>query len=214
MTNKSFQCPRCKTANESEAHFCFRCGSPLAQQPPPASTANSIKTLWITLGIIVALFGSCALFGIIGSLKDKSTNRITSNSSDPGPATASSNTPSGIDLALGIPAEFKPVYRVLEIKDESSATASRKVINVSLPKGLDKAAIENNLRSAAKELYEKAEPDALIVYGYLEGRTTDSSNVLGQLTFAPYGDWARASEKPSLDRYKRLSKAEILICRR
>jgi hypothetical protein len=90
----------------------------------------------------------------------------------------------------------------LEIKDESSATASRKVINVSLPKGLDKAAIENNLKSAAKELYEKAEPDALIVYGYLEGRTTDSSNVLGQLTFAPYGDWARAGERPSLDKYK------------
>ncbi len=98
------------------------------------------------------------------------------------------------------------MYRVLEIKDESSATASRKVINVSLPRGLDKAAIENSLRSAAKELYEKAEPDALIVYGYLEGRTTDSSNVLGQLTFASYGDWARASERPSLDKYKAIVK--------
>jgi hypothetical protein len=110
--------------------------------------------------------------------------------------------PSEIDLDLGLPAEFKPAYRVLNVKDESSPTASRKVINVSLPKGLSQAAIENNLRSAAKELYEKEKPDALIVYGYLEGRTTDSSNVLGQLTFAPYGDWARASERPPLDKYK------------
>jgi hypothetical protein len=142
------------------------------------------------------------LFGIIGSLRDKSKNRIASNSTDPGASTASPNTLSRIDLALGIPADFKPAYRVLDVKDESSATASRKVMNVSLPKGLDKAGIENNLRSAAKELYEEAEPDALIVYGYLEGRTTDSSNVIGQLTFAPYGDWARASERPSLDKYK------------
>ncbi|MCA1633223.1 MAG: hypothetical protein LC785_06025 [Acidobacteria bacterium] len=44
------------------------------------------------------------------------------------------------------------------------------------------------------------------VHGYLEGRTIDASNALGNLTFAPYGDWGRAAEKPSLDKYRAVFK--------
>jgi hypothetical protein len=128
-------------------------------------------------------------------------DRTRSEQPAPSPSTASSAI-SEIDRALGISAGYKPVYKLLETKDVSTATATRKVMNVSLPKGLDKEAIGNNLRYAAKELYEKEKPDALEVYAYLEGRTIDSSNSLGKLTFAPYGDWARAAEKASLDNYR------------
>lgn len=115
---------------------------------------------------------------------------------------APSSAASEIDRALNIPAEFTAVYKVFGVRDVSTATASRKEVNISLPKGIDKVAIENNLKCVAKEVYEKEKPDALVVYGYLESRTTDSSNVIGQLTFAPYGDWARASERPALENYK------------
>jgi len=150
----------------------------------------------------LAVVGGLWLLCILGCNFPESKSRSEQPASTPGASAGSSNTASRIDLALGISAEFKPVYKVLGIRDVSSTTASRKEINVSLPKGLDKEGIENNLRCAAKELYEEEKPDALIVYGYLESRTTDSSNVVGQLTFAPYGDWARASERPSLDKYK------------
>jgi hypothetical protein len=103
---------------------------------------------------------------------------------------------------LGVTAGFKPVYKVLEVKDVSTAAASRKLVHVSLPKGLDQAAVESNLRHAAKEAYEKGKPDAVEVHGYLEGRTVDTTNVIGSLTFAPYGDWGRAGKKPSLDKYR------------
>lgn len=124
----------------------------------------------------------------------------------PPPTPSASPTPekaaADLDRLLGLTAGFSPTYKVLKVEDVSTPTASRKVVHVSLPKGADQAAVEANLRQAAKEAYEKDKPDAVEVHGYLEGRTIDASNALGSLTFAPYGDWGRAAEKPSLDKYK------------
>jgi hypothetical protein len=155
-----------------------------------------------TLAIVSGLW----LVLVLGCNVSENKSRSEPPTSSPAASTTSSNTVAEIDRVLGIPAGFSPIYKVLEMKDVSTATASRKVINLSLPKGTDKAAIENNLKYAAKELYEKEKPDAIEVFGYLEGRTIDSSNVMGRLTFAPYGDWARASERPSLDKYKAVFK--------
>lgn len=152
---------------------------------------RQLNSLLIASGLWLCLIVGC-----------KTTdNRTRSEQPASSPAMASS-TVSEIDRALSIPAGYKPVYKVLETKDVSTATATRKVMNVSLPNGLDKEAVSNNLRYAAKELYEKEKPAALKVYAYLEGRTIDPSNSLGKLTFAPYGDWARAAEKTSLDNYR------------
>lgn len=126
--------------------------------------------------------------------------------STPTISTASPTVASDIDRVLGIPAGFKPAYKVIEVRDASTATASRKVVHISLPIGASKETIESNLRYAAKEQYEREKPDAIEIQGYLEGRTIDASNVLGSLVFAPYGDWAQASEKPSLDKYKAVFK--------
>lgn len=120
----------------------------------------------------------------------------------PSSSSASPNPTSEIDRVFDVPSVFKPIYKILKVEDVSTQTASRKVVNVSLPKGTNKKDVENNLRYAAKELYEKEKPDAIEVRSYLEGRTIDASNALGSLIFAPFGDWARASEKPSLDSYR------------
>jgi hypothetical protein len=152
--------------------------------------------------ILSAIVGGLWLALLLGCNAPES---VTRTETPPTPPTTSSPTPdptTEIDRVLGVTARFKPVYKVLEVKDVSTATASRKVIHVSLPKGVEQAAIESNLRYAAKEAYEKGKPDALEVHGYIEGRTVDTTNVIGSLTFAPYGDWARAGEKPSLDKYR------------
>jgi hypothetical protein len=150
----------------------------------------------------LAIVGGLWLILILGCNIPENKSRSEQPASSPAASTASSNNVSEIDRVLNLSTGFSPVYKVLEVKDVSTATASRKVINVSLPRGTDKIAIENNLKYAAKELYEKEKADAIEVFGYLEGRTIDSSNVMESLTFAPYGDWGRASEKPSLDKYK------------
>lgn len=121
---------------------------------------------------------------------------------------AASGPTSNIDRILDTTASFEPVYRVLENKDVSFkdrntlSHITRKTVNISLPEKLDKATLEANLKFAAKELYAKEKPDALIVYGYGPSDSTDLPYTIAMLTFAPYGDWGRAGEKPALDKYQ------------
>src|SRR2546421_868971 len=150
----------------------------------------------------LAMVGGLWLTLVLGCNVNENKSRSEQPASSPTASVASSNTVSDIDRVLGIPAGFKPVYKVLKVEDVSTGIASRKVVHVSLPKGTSNESVESNLRYAAKEQYEKEKSDAIQVHGYLEGRTIDASNALGSLTFAPYGDWARASENPSLDKYK------------
>jgi hypothetical protein len=114
MTPQSLQCPACRTANASDAAFCFRCGSPLTQQSLPSFSTNSNKTLWITLGIIFAVFGSCGLCGIIGSLSDKSTKRTIANANAP----ASSKSTAGASQT----ATPKPTLAELQQRAEPAAS--------------------------------------------------------------------------------------------
>lgn len=151
-----------------------------------------------TLAVIVAL--SSAL--VAACAAPENSTRTGQPTSTPAATVTPANTATDLDRLLGVTAGFKPIYKMLKVEDASTATASRKVAHVSLPKGTDQQAVESNLRAAAKEAYEKDKPDALQVFGYVEGRTIDASNALGSLTFAPYGDWGRASERPSLDKYQ------------
>ncbi len=151
---------------------------------------------------MAVLVGACALWLLAGCAAPETTTRTGQPSSTPAATVTPANTATDLDRVLGVTAGFKPNYKVLKIEDASTATASRKVVHVSLPKGTDQQAVESNLRAAAKDAYEKDKPDALQVFGYVESRTIDASNSLGSLTFAPYGDWGRASEKPSLDKYR------------
>jgi len=112
------------------------------------------------------------------------------------------------DRLLNVSADFKPAYKFLRAEDSnirdrnSLEPIKRKSISVTLPDGLDRRSVELNLKHAAKDLYEKEKPHALIVYGYRKGETGTSPYSVGMLTYAPYGDWGRAGEKPSLDKYE------------
>jgi hypothetical protein len=137
------------------------------------------------------------------------TNTVTAKQQIPvsatTPAPASTSTP---ERALAVPAGFKPVYKFLRAEDSSIKERNtlepvkRKTISITLPDGLDRQTVELNLKHAAHDLYEKEKPHALIVYGYRKGESGASPHSVGMLTYAPYGDWGRAGEKPPLDRYQ------------
>jgi hypothetical protein len=55
---------------------------PFTQQPPSARPANNTKAVWITIGILVAVLGSCGLCGVIGKLRENSTKRMAANLND------------------------------------------------------------------------------------------------------------------------------------
>jgi len=158
---------------------------------------KQLKNLSAVVCLLLVVILGCSI-PEESSRPEQSLNKQSTNSAP--------KTVSEIDRVLLIPANFKPVYKAIKVEDVSSPLANRKTIHVSLPIITDNKEIENNLRFAAKEYYEKEKSDALQIIGYLENRTIDSSNVLGILTFAPYGDWSKAGEKASLDKYKAVFK--------
>ena len=104
-----------------------------------------------TLAVIVALSSA-----LVAACAAPDTNiRTGQPTSTPAATMTPASTASDLDHLLGVTAGFKPSYKVLKIDDASTATASRKVVHVSLPKGTDQKAVESNLRSAAKEAYAK-----------------------------------------------------------
>lgn len=148
----------------------------------------------ITFGIIASLW---LLLTLGCQLTDKST---TYNQSE---NTVNKSAPiSEIDRILNIPENFKPTFKLLKVRDVSTDSATRFAIDVSLPENTSKEILENNLKFAAKDQYEKTKANALQIFCYIENRSIDSSNMSGSLVFAPYGDWGKANEKTPLEKYK------------
>lgn len=216
-------CPTCNHTYPDEQGFCPQDGTQLVSRmpaytpqpgrPPQPRPGNAKKyALFGCLGLLL-LFLACALFGFFGQLFNRvsNTNTTTANqqapvlTATPTPASVSMNTP---ERALAVPAGFMHVYKFLRAEDSSISdrntleTIKRKTISITLPDGLDRQTVELNLKHAAKDLYEKEKPHALIVYGYRKGETGASPYSVGMLTYAPYGDWGRAGEKPPLDKYQ------------
>lgn len=144
------------------------------------------------------LFFGCA-GGLVANRQSPASNA---------PPTATPAATAAPDRSLSVPADFKPVYKFLHAEDssirdrDSLEPIKRKTISVTLPDGLDRRTVELNLRHAAKDLYDKEKPHALVVYGYRKGETGASPNSVGMLTYAPYGDWGKGGEKPPLDKYE------------
>lgn len=107
-----------------------------------------------------------------------------------------------LDGQLAVPPGFAPAYGRAQMKDFSMGRAIRKTLNIIVPGGLSRDALEQNMRHAARALYEQEQPDALIVYAYKEGTSTADPYTAGMLTFAPYGEWGRAGEQVSPDKYQ------------
>lgn len=166
---------------------------------PQKTTLGIVGAIWLALVL------SCTL--------PKKEPRLEQSQNTASNSAVSSKPISELDRVLAISADFKPSYKILGIRDVSTGVASRFVVDISLPKDSTKDVIENNLRYAAKAQYEKTKPDAIQVFGYPEGRSIDSSNSVGSLEFAPFGDWGRAGEKPSLDKYKAVFKYKELLNR-
>lgn len=217
------RCPTCNRTYPDGQSFCPQDGAPLVggapaphhQKPVPTLQQGRGNTqryaLFGCLGLVLVLFFACGLFWFLGQFADGGGNSNTAASNKQAsvptasPTPPSANTP---ESALAVPADFKPVYTFLRsedstIKDRNTLeTIKRKTVSITLPDGLDRQTVELNLKHAAHNLYEKEKPHALIVYGYRKGETGASPYSVGMLTYAPYGDWGRAGEKPPPDKYQ------------
>ena len=94
-------CSRCHTHNQSNAHFCQKCGNGFNVQPINPARQNPLSTPVLIIIAVVAICGFC---GIFGSLSGNKTEVATSNTSSaksftsavptatPSPETESSKT--------------------------------------------------------------------------------------------------------------------------
>ena len=106
---------------------------------------------------------------------------------------------------------FKPQYSVMSEKDVSTGYAVRKTIQISLPNGLDKKAVEDNITYVAKDAEKKyAKSDkglAIDVYAFSENDVKLMNNgeyvrCFAECTYAHGGEWTNSNQKYSSSQMK------------
>ncbi len=119
-----------------------------------------------------------------------------------------------INEKLCLPENFKPDYKLLEIRDLSYSNIKRFSAKIIVS--------DNNYTNLAhqhiiKKIYEKYKPNAISIFGYFERNIDDIVDVelqkneiedykyaatAGMSEFCPFGDWSRAGESENLEDFK------------
>jgi len=85
------------------------------------------------------------------------------------------------------------------IEDNSTPDARRRVINITVPSGLNASDQEREIRFAIKYVYDQfPDVDAIMARLFVP----DNNTSIGQGVFAPFGDWNKAGESVGRDKYE------------
>lgn len=103
---------------------------------------------------------------------------------------------------VALPENFIPVYEIVRVSDKSYINIRRATASITMPAGLSKTDIENNLKHAVLQIYKEEEQDAIMVFGYKDGDDTSQAYTLGSAEFAPYGQWGEASHSTPLKYFR------------
>ncbi len=108
-----------------------------------------------------------------------------------------------IDEIINIPKDFKPQYSIVETEDLSYQYVKRISVRITVPKGLSKPILENNIKHAIKKAYNDQEPKpkVICVFAYELGTNTNDYYTAGKCNFAPFGDWSKADQDVPMDQY-------------
>jgi hypothetical protein len=93
-----------------------------------------------------------------------------------------------------------------EIKDSSTVIAKRFTRHIAIPPGRTREEVRETLKRAMRDLLRDQDADAAIIWGYNQNKPLDSTyhyNV-GMATYAPGGDWGKASSMKSRGEPKRV----------
>lgn len=117
-----------------------------------------------------------------------------------------SNSNSAPQQKIAEKTTFTPSYTIMNEKDVSTGYAIRKTVQIQIPMGLDKKAVEDNLVQAAKEVEKKyAKPDkglAIDIYAFSADDVKKINQgeyvtTFAECTYAHNGDWINSSTKYS-----------------
>jgi hypothetical protein len=89
------------------------------------------------------------------------------------------------DPVFAVPASTIPVYRILNDKPAQEGYARYLRARIVVPAGLDREALEANIRHAAKTLYDRDHPTGMFVFAYKEGTDVNGVYTAGRCDFHP-----------------------------
>ena len=113
-----------------------------------------------------------------------------------------------IDNLIILPKNFHPKYKIqneedLSYRDNKNGQLIKRIqIRITVPPGLNKSELENNLKHATKTIYDKHKPNGISVFAYEDGDNVMSAYTVAKCDFAPFGDWGKISASNKLDNYK------------
>jgi len=89
-------------------------------------------------------------------------------------------------------------YTLVGAPEDSSIPAAKRVsAKIVIPEGLDRKEVKATLERAAREVSDKTNADAAIIFAYRPGDPKEGMFTVGTAVYAPGGKWESATSKES-----------------
>lgn len=166
------RCAECTAKISNKASACPKCGAPVA-----ISKKKQKKQISTGCGCLLVLI----IGGIIAAV-------ISSKVSDP-----TSTPPSRSTTSKKKPATPVPEHQIVSTKDVSYSTVVRKSYRVRVPREMTKDELTAISQHIVRQATAKRRINAIMIFFFLPDSDTTGYFTAGKATWAPAGDWAKAS---------------------
>ncbi len=106
-----------------------------------------------------------------------------------------------IDVLSNVPIDFQIQYKIIKIEDLSYSGVDRRRGKISVPSGLSKKELIQNIYHSIREIYNEYNSDGISIWIYVRENDGQIGNYLGSAEFAPYGDWGKVDSNLPLEEY-------------
>ena len=167
------RCTECKAEVSDKATTCPKCGAPV--EVPKKKQKSQISTGCGWLIVLLVLGGIIAAFV----------------ASDQGGG--SSSPPASAAKPKAKPSAPVPQYTVVSTEDVSYANVVRKSYRVRVPREMTKEELTTVSDEIVRQATSRQRIKAIMIFYFLPDSDTGGAFTAGKATWAPGGDWSKAS---------------------
>lgn len=106
-----------------------------------------------------------------------------------------------IDDIVNVTPDFQIQYEIIKIEDLSYLGVDRRRGKISVPSGLSKKGLIQNIYHSIKTIYNTYHSDGISIWIYARENDGQIGNYMGSAEFAPYGDWGKVDSNLPLEEY-------------
>lgn len=127
---------------------------------------------------------------------------LTSCNSNNNKGTSTHPEKKTIEEIVQIPTDFTLNYTLEKEEDLSYNGIVRNQLRITIPTGLTKEDIENNIKKAVLDCFKKNESDGISVLVFEKGDNIESAYTVAMGEFAPMGNWNLVQTNANLSTFK------------